>query len=271
MINFDILRQLVSDPELRGQVTRILTNKVRTEVKGFETSALLSRHLLEAASRTQRGESQANGTELRSLIKEHLNFYEILINQTMDFNLRLAEKLNRLSSPGRASQAPDHLQLSGAVNSTARVAFRIENSRREPIEATFEITPFCNENGSEFVAPEIAFDPPALALKPGQEAKVQLLVVISDTFKPHNTYLATLSVKGLEGTQLLIRLHVQEPVQARSPAPASAAASGAAEAGPASGTSKAADEELPRRSGARRVKPKRAGGRTRSSKSRGKK
>ncbi len=208
MVNLEILKQLVNDRELRGQAARVLTSKVRADFKSFETNALLSRRLLEVAAFAQRGETAPQGASLRELIKEHLDFYESLVNQTLAFNQRLNERLQQLGAAAREPDSALTLQLTAARHSMVRAPFTIENNRTKPIEVDFEIAPFCNEKGTDMVSAEVTFDPPRVQLKPGQEARIVMIVEVTDAFTPEEVYLATLSVKGLNGTQLLVRLHV---------------------------------------------------------------
>jgi len=232
VVNLDILTQLVNDRELRGQVSRLLANKVRADVKSLETGALLSRRLLERAAAAQRGQEQPNGAALRGLIKEHLDFYELLVSQTLAFNQRLAERLHGLGAPLETSDSVMSLRLAAPLNSTLRAPFRLENNRSTPISVSFEITPFVGESGTGIVSAEAVFDPPALELKPAQEAKIDLILAITPGFVPGNTYLATVTVKGLEATQLLVRLQV-EAERTESAQPATDAKSPAVHVAPA--------------------------------------
>jgi hypothetical protein len=208
VVNLDILTQLLNDRELRGQVSRLLANKVRADVKSLETNGLLSRQLLQAAARAQRGESAVNGAALRAVVKEHLDFYESLVNQTLAFNQRLTERLHGLGAPVEPPPAQITMRLQAPPNSSVRAPFRLENNRSSSIVVGFEITPFVDEAGSGFVSTDVAFDPPTVELKPGQEAKIEVTVAVAEAFRPGAVYLATISVKGLEATQLMVRLHV---------------------------------------------------------------
>ena len=209
VVNLDILTQLLNDRELRGQVSRLLANKVRADVKSLETNGLLSRQLLQAAARSQRGDAPVNGAALRAVVKEHLDFYESLVNQTLAFNQRLAERLHGLGAPVEPAPAQATMRLQAPLHSTVRAAFRLENNRDVAIVVGFEITPFVSEAGSGIVSTDVAFDPPTAELKPGQETKIEMSIAVAAGFAPGTTYLATVSVKGLEATQLLVRLTVQ--------------------------------------------------------------
>jgi len=208
VINTEILTSLLSDPELRGQISRLLTNKVRVDVKSLETSSLLSRQLFETALSAKQGQKVDNDGRLRRLIKEHLDFYELILEQTLNFNQHLSKQLQGLGVPPTAQNTVPTMSLNADFNSLARAPFVLENNRATPISIGFEITPFVTESGSAFVSAEVAFDPPRLELKPGQEGKIELVIAVAQGFEVGQAYYATITVKGLTGKQMLVRLQV---------------------------------------------------------------
>jgi hypothetical protein len=261
VVNLDILTQLLNDRELRGQVSRLLANKVRADVKSLETNGMLSRQLLQAAARAQRGDAAVNGAALRAVVKEHLDFYESLVNQTLAFNQRLAERLHGLGAPVETAPAQATMRLQAPLHSTVRAAFRLENNRDTAIVVGFEITPFVSEAGSGIVSTDVAFDPPTAELKPGQETKIEMSIAVAAGFAPGTTYLATVAVKGLEATQLLVRLTVQPAVTeeaavkvATEAPPATATAQGSA-ARPAVGRGASPKAPRARKAAAPRASP----------------
>lgn len=238
----EILQSLLNDRELRSQVSRLLTNKVKSDAKSLETNALLSRKVLAVAAQQGRGEP-ADASALRGLVKEHLDFYESLVAQTMAFHQRLAERLHGFDlAPGREGAATLTMRLAAPQGRTVRAPFQLENNRSTTLSAGFEITPFVTERGDAYVVAEVAFDPPRLELQPGQVGRVELVLVVAPTFVPGQVYLATVTVSGLDGTQLLVRLEVQPP-EAKPAASApvvSAPAPAAAQVAAARGTRKRA-------------------------------
>lgn len=210
MISLDILKQLVSDRDLQGQVARLLTNKVRADVQALEVNSLLSRHLFENAAKAQRGDAVPNDREVRGLVKEHLDFYESMLDQALAFHQRLKARLSNLRSYVDVQRTIETLKISGPVNSAARGRFRIENNNEHSITVSFELTPFRAELSNELVSTSVAFDPPLVELKPNQEARVECIVAVSDNFAPGCVYIARMNVKGLEGTELWVRLLVGE-------------------------------------------------------------
>jgi hypothetical protein len=218
VLNLDVLTKLLNDRALRGQVSRLIAGKVRADAKSLELGSLLSRQLLEMAARRRSDEAPANEPMLRELIKEHLDYYETLVNQMLTFNQRMLDRLQGLGSSSGPASAPQTMRLRAPLHATLRAPFRLENNRTSPIAVGFEITPFVSESGAEFVSTDVAFDPPSLELKPGQEARIDLVIAVAKGFTPGTAYYATITVKGLEHTQLLVRLQVDPPQQDVQPA-----------------------------------------------------
>lgn len=223
MLNLDILTKLLNDRALRGQVSRLIAGKVRADAKSLELGSLLSRQLLEMAARRRSDDAPANEPMLRELIKEHLDYYENLVNQMLTFNQRMLDRLQGLGSANGPASAPQTMRLRAPLHATLRAPFRLENNRTSPIAVGFEITPFVSESGAEFVSTDVAFDPPSLELKPGQEARIDLVIAVAQGFTSGTAYYATIIVKGLEHTQLLVRLQVDPPQKEVQPAPAATA------------------------------------------------
>jgi hypothetical protein len=219
LLNLDILTKLLNDRALRGQVSRLIAGKVRADAKSLELGSLLSRQLLEMAARRRSDEAPANEPMLRELIKEHLDYYETLVNQMLTFNQRMLDRLQGLGSANGPASAPQTMRLRAPLHATLRAPFRLENNRTSPIAVGFEITPFVSESGAEFVSTDVAFDPPSLELKPGQEARIDLVIAVAQGFTSGTAYYATITVKGLEHTQLLVRLQVDPPQTEVQPAP----------------------------------------------------
>lgn len=209
MLNTQTLMQLLTDPHLREQIGRLLRRKIQADASTLEANAYMSRQLLALVRKTKSGTEAARA--LRNVIKEYLDFCETLVNLQFNFNNTLMEKLRTISDSDMATPSPATVAivLAAPRNTTARVSFRIENTRRSPISVAFETTPFVSEDGTQLIPPDIAFDPPSLKLQPEQEAKIELILQVGEQFKPDITYLATVTVRGLDAPNLLIRLHVE--------------------------------------------------------------
>jgi hypothetical protein len=212
VLNLETLNLLLTDPALRAQVSRLISNKIKSDVQVVKASAELSRQLLDAQRRSGKGNGPAmDPGALRELVKEHLDYYETLVNLSLAFSDRLFERLREQRPEGAASKTAATMQLTVPLNATARAPFRLENNRSTAVSVGFELTPFVSEDGSELVASTGVFDPPAAHVQPGQEARVELILPVTGTFKPGHNYVATISVKGLEAMQIIVRLHVEAP------------------------------------------------------------
>lgn len=217
-MNLQMLQQLLTDPALRLQVSRLLSNKMRADVKSLESSTQLSRRIAEMSRNGGDGEA---ARALHAVVREHLDFYETLVNMTLSFNQQLIDRLGDLGREEPAGDSQGTMNLSAPLNATVRAPFHLENNKRTPISVAFDITPFVSEDGGHLVKPEAAFDPPSMMLRPGQEAQVQLVLPVADGFRPQTTYFATVTVTGLPATQMLVRLNV---INAQAEQPPSAAA-----------------------------------------------
>jgi hypothetical protein len=109
------------------------------------------------------------------------------------------------------------MNLAAPLNVVLRAPFHLENNKSAPIAVGFEITPFVSEDGAQLVNADVAFDPPSLELRPGQEEKIELILPVGGGFRPTVAYFATVTVTGLDATQLLVRLLVEEPLAAKPP------------------------------------------------------
>ena len=228
MLNLQVLNQLLSDQALRTQVSRIIANKIKADVQSLEANAELSRRLIEAGRRSLRAgmaAAPAGETMLKQVVQEHLDYYETLVNMTLAFNQRLLDTLRRpeAANGGEAGRRGAlAMELAAPLHATVRAPFRLANNRAAPITVSFEATPFVSEDGSQLVSAEAAFDPPAIELAPGQEAKVDFILPVARGFTPGATYFSTISAVGMTGMQIVVRLKVEAPA-AEAPAPPPAA------------------------------------------------
>jgi hypothetical protein len=216
LLNTETLTQLLTDPELREQIPRLLRRKIQADASSLEANAFVSKQLISLVRRTKNGKAAANA--LREVIKDHLNFCETLVNLQFAFNNTLMEKLRTISDAEMPAPSTVTMNLTATRDAVVRMPFRIENNRRAAIFVDFETTPFASEDGIQLVVAEVVFDPSSLELQPEQEAKIELIVKVGEQFKPGTTYLATVTVRGLDAPNLLVRLQV-EPAQDLSASP----------------------------------------------------
>jgi hypothetical protein len=206
-LNLENLRRLLSDPELRDQVSRLLTRKIRADTRTVEVNTQLAQYIGELARRPDAGDAAMRA--LRATIKEHLDYYETLVGLTLAFNDRLMERLNGAAESAQATGTQANMVLSAQPGAVVRAPFHLENNKKTPIDVGFEMTPFASADGNQLIASQTAFDPPTLQIQPGQERKIDLIFTVGDAFRVNEDYFSTVTVTGLEGTQLLIKLRVE--------------------------------------------------------------
>lgn len=220
MLNTDTLKGLLTDPELRTQVLQLLKKKVHADALTAEAHAYMARQMINVVRGI--GGGTAAATALRDMIKEYLNNCEALVNRQFEFSKTLMDKLQPFSESTAPAPTTVTMNLSAAQHAVVRTQFRVENIRSASISVGFETSSFISEDGNHRVAAEIVFDPPSLELQSKQEARIELILQVSDQFKPNTTYLATVTVHGLNAPQLLIRLDVQSTRQEPGPPPPAA-------------------------------------------------
>jgi hypothetical protein len=254
LLNTDVLKALLTDPELRQQVSRMVKRKFEADASTFEANAYLVRQLVKLVRQSGNGTVAAGA--LRDVIKQYLDFSENLVSRHFEFNKTLMEKLQALTSSSAPAPTTVTMNLSAAPGAAVKMPFRIENAQTAAISVAFETSAFISEDGSQRVTAEIAFDPPSLELQSKQEARIELILQVGDQFKPNTIYLATVTVLGLDAPQLLVRLDVQPSKQEAAPTPPPAAASKAAKvAAPDGMPAKSPHRPKPKTRPARRTKP----------------
>jgi hypothetical protein len=212
-----MLKPFLTDPELRKQITRLLTQKTYADSLTAEALAYLARQLIGVVWKTKSGTAAAN--VLQEAIADYLKFCETLVNLQLDFSKSLLKKLETVSDAARPAPATVTMNLAAAQDGVAQGSILVENTRSAAIFVDFETTPFVSEDGSQLVAAEMVFDPARLDLQPEQEAKIEFILKVGEQFKPGTTYLATVTIRGLDAPNLLIRLLV-EPAREHAAPPA---------------------------------------------------
>jgi hypothetical protein len=213
-----MLKPFLTDPKLRKQISRLLTQKTYADSLTAEALAYLARQLIGVVWKTKSGTAAAN--VLHGAISDYLIFCETLVDLQLNFSKSLLKKLETVSDTARPAPATVTMNLAAARDGIARGSILVENTRSAAIFVDFETTPFVSEDGSQLVAAEMVFDPAAVELQPEQEAKIEFILKVGEQFKSGTTYLATVTIRGLDAPNLLIRLLV-EPAQsdAASPSP----------------------------------------------------
>jgi hypothetical protein len=222
----------------------------------FEANAYLVRQLIKLVRQTGGGTTAAGA--LREVVGQYVNFSENLIDRHFEFNKALMEKLQALTSSAAPAPTTVTMNLSAAPGAAVKMPFRLENAQSTSISVAFETSAFISEDGTRRVTAEIAFDPPSLELQSKQEARVELILQVGDQFTPNTTYLATVTVLGLDAPQLLVRLDVQPSEHKSATSPPTARGTAAETAVADSTLAKSPHAPKPKTRAARRTKPSRA-------------
>lgn len=216
MLDLQTLAGLLRDDELRSKLTRLTSAKIKADIKSLQANAELSRRLIETPSRPASGGDPAERQRmLKAVVSEHLDYFSTLVDLSAAFSDRLLAMLSALDKSGTTPATTPRslsMNLRGPLGSTLRAPFEIENNHREPITALFRLTPYVSEDGSQLVAANHAFDPPQSVVPPGGKLYVTFVQPI-DGFTAERDYLATISVEGLDAMQIVVRLHVERPIE----------------------------------------------------------
>jgi hypothetical protein len=212
MLNLESLSAVVRDPQLRGQFGRLATRLVAAEVKAVRAVAALSLKVAQPG--------KAPDDTLKGLVRSHLDFYGDLIDRSLAFHQGLLDSLDELGRRTKEPPPPDGLSLNLRTpkNSTLHAPFKVGNTRDTPITVACKASPFVSDDGSQLVATAIAFDPPAAEIQPGGEALFDTIIAVGDGFTAGRTYLATLSIEGMDAMRVVLRMTV-DPTGQDAPAP----------------------------------------------------
>ena len=206
------LGPLLGDPELKSLVSNLVSRKISADLKTLEAHAELVRQLTD--SRRRGGEG---GVALKRIVREHLEYYAALVEMSHGFHQRLLDMLADAAGPGNGSTSVNatRLALRGSPGETIRAPFALVNGRAEPLSVTCRASPFVSEDGSQLVASDIRFDPPAAEIAPGAETVIHALVTIGPDLLVGRSYFASVGALEVDEVKVVVFLTVDE-----APAPA---------------------------------------------------
>lgn len=222
MIGLQSIGAILSDPELRKMLGKVASRKISADLKTLEAHAELSRRLSDNRQNARLGNADA----LKHIIREHLEYYETLVELSYTFHERLLHLLQEMGRGGDAGAVINGLtlNLSAPVGAIVRAPFKVTNNRAEAISVTCRASPFVSEDGSQLIASPVGFDPPGGEIQAGSEQTFEAVIAVSPDFRTGRTYLATLSADGIEAMQIVTRLTIEEspPKAAEAPPPSPA-------------------------------------------------
>jgi hypothetical protein len=203
----DILAQSI---EGNLQLLTRVSGMVREGARAFRAGSAQPKQPAEIVSRLVR----LNLSYLSLLTKHGLAFAGDLTTVT-------ERALGLKPAAGTAAAPPPprvEINLAARVGDTATAAFLVEHSQPQTLEVSFEASQIVSRQGEPVGSVAARFDPPRLALEPGVQATVRVLIDISAEFKPGELYLLKIRVAGFEQKEIWIGLNVLPPVE-KTPAP----------------------------------------------------
>jgi hypothetical protein len=93
------------------------------------------------------------------------------------------------------------MMLEGEAGSTALGVFLVGNSFPNEVSATVTSSPMTDEGGRPAIV-SFVFDPPVIALRPGEQLLVRVSAVIDPSLEPGVRYRGEFSIPELRGTRI---------------------------------------------------------------------
>jgi hypothetical protein len=103
--------------------------------------------------------------------------------------------------PAKSAAAEAVMMLEGEAGSTALGVFLVGNSFPNEVSATVTASPMTDENGHVGKV-VFVFDPPVIALRPGEQLLVRASAVIDSSLEPGVRYRGEFSIPELRGTRI---------------------------------------------------------------------
>ncbi len=149
---------------------------------------------------------------LRTITSMGVSFFSGLLELNQSLNERF---FHRLEQPNNGAEEPTpksrgQLTLRGALGTTVRGRFVVENRREQESDVAMSISPLIGRVGIAFQAPFV-IEPSRLRLGAGEEQAVQIsLRLHPELFGHGEQYSCQLAVHGRDDTVLDIRIEVEE-------------------------------------------------------------
>jgi len=102
--------------------------------------------------------------------------------------------------------------------------FLVENRGPAPVSAEATISRFADSAGRE-VRLEVRFEPPVVALAPGEQTVVRVAASVEESLEPGVRYLATVTLPGVSEIGIPLAVRRRPPIVSASPEVAGPAAS----------------------------------------------
>ncbi len=100
------------------------------------------------------------------------------------------------------------IQLNARRGQTATTLLAVSNPGPNPMEATFAVSDFVNEDHHVVKNATVVFTPDRVKLTPNQEAAVEVAVEVSGKFRVEKCYQATVDIPEYPGKKISLKLNV---------------------------------------------------------------
>lgn len=211
-----------NDPPLAQEFKDILAQSIEGNLQLLTRVSGMVREGARAF-RANSAQPKQPGEIVNRLVRLNLSYLALLTKHGLAFAGDLTTVTERAlglkPDAGAAAASPRvEINLAARVGDTAIAAFLVENSQQQTLEVSFEASQIISRQGEPVGSVAARFDPPLLALGPGVQATVRVLIDISSEFKPGELYLLKVRVVGFEQKEIWIGLHVLPPAE-KTPAP----------------------------------------------------
>jgi hypothetical protein len=149
-----------------------------------------------------------SGRVAGALATASLNYYTAVLDVGIETATRFFDQFGKSEAPKHHADSSS-LLFHGMQGDWCGNAFRVSNSRNEPVEVRFEVTEAMADNATA-VRPTVKFTPEACLLKPKSEQIVQCALLLSDEFMPGQTYLAQIRAVGFPEMTVKISIQAEE-------------------------------------------------------------
>lgn len=209
MLGLETTKALLNDSELTELFSRVSARKMASDLKMLQAQAELAERMTD----TPRND---DAEALKRIIKEHLEYYGVLIEISMNFHQRLIDMLaaQQAGSDARRAVNGTIVEVRAARHSIARAVFSVVNERPNGVAVACRASPFISEDGGQLIPADVSFSPGSAEVGPGAEARFEMTFPVGADFVAGRSYLGTIFPQGLEAAAIVVHLDVREEAAA---------------------------------------------------------
>lgn len=136
------------------------------------------------------------------------------VNEILDVleQCELADSTAQKASRAQSRPKPEGkvaIRLNARRGQKTTTLFAISNPGPNPMEASFVVSDFVNEDRHVVKNVAVSFTPERLKLAGNQEAAVEVAIDVSDKFRVDKCYQATVDIPEYPGKEVLLKLNVE--------------------------------------------------------------